>query len=187
MEHLKLVICYHCQALADHLKPACPFLREAQVCGKCSQRGHCARDCLNSALCLHCQGNHPANARICPIYRKKFLKTFTVAKDQTTHAHSQSNSDLPPASPLSVPDSWVSFSDAISTALSSTDTPRDFLISMFSILKANSPPCRLNKRTFRHNIDEWSQSSVGSLSRGGAPLEWSLDDPFRLIKNLRNP
>ena len=176
MEHLKLVICYHCQALADHLKPDCPLLSEAQVCAKCSQRGHYSRDCPNNAYCIRCGGNHPAFARICPIYKQKFLATFIEAKEQSSHTHPQSINDLPPASPLNVPDSWVTLSDAVTAALSSTDTPRDFLISMFSNLKASPPPSYHNIDPFKYNIDEWSQSSLRSLSLERAPSILSVDD-----------
>ena len=177
MEHLKLVICYHCQALAEHLKPACPLLNEAQFCANCGQRNHSARDCTNRAYCLRCGGDHPAYARICPIYRKKFTETFAMAKDQSTHGVSQPNNDVPPASPLNVPDSWVALSDAVTAALSSTDTPRDFLTSVFSTLKANSSPRRQIIRPFKYNIDEWSQSTWASISSSRPTSEFSYGEP----------
>ena len=179
MEHLKLVICYHCQALADHLKPACPYLNEAQFCAKCSQQGHSARDCRNNPYCLHCGGAHPANARICPIYRQKFLEIFEEAKNQENHKSSQQyNNEIPPASPLNVPDAWVTLSDAVTTALVCTDSPRDFLVSMFSILKSKPPPQKPNSTPYKYNIDEWSQSSLESPSIGRTLSALSLDAPL---------
>ena len=82
MEKLRLIICYHCHALADHVKPDCPYLKAPQFCSRCGGRGHPAWSCKENPHCLHCEGGHPANARVCPVYRDTFKETSQRAMEQ---------------------------------------------------------------------------------------------------------
>ena len=142
MEKLKLTICYHCHALADHLKPDCPYLKGPQFCSRCGQRGHPAWSCKDSPHCLHCEGEHPANARICPIYREKFKETFQKALEQSRDSDNFSPPNSLPAqkSPQSISDSAVTLTEAVTASLTSTYTPKDFINALFFNLKASSPP-----------------------------------------------
>ena len=139
MEQLKLVICYHCHAIADHLKPYCPYIKEAQFCARCGQRGHTAKECQRNPQCLHCQGVHPAHARICPIYQSKFKEIVEKAIKQSASSPEQTSMSTPQLSPQSMPDSWVFLSAAVTASLDATSSPEDFIKTLFSILKSSSP------------------------------------------------
>ena len=101
MNKIKLVQCYHCYAIADHKRPACPYLAEPQKCPRCSQIGHRSWQCENRTYCLHCSGPHPVTAPCCPLYQKKLnelkpdlLKELLDNTDRPQETPNQSNLDV---------------------------------------------------------------------------------------------
>ena len=143
MEKLKLIICYHCHALADHIKPKCPYIKEPQFCSKCGLRGHPAWSCQNSAYCLQCGGDHPANSRICPVYQLKFADTLRKAMEQSRDL--DSDHDLlvssTPSQKLqqSLTEPMTILTEAITTSINSASSPTDFLSALYTSLKESSP------------------------------------------------
>ena len=72
MDKIKLIQCYKCFQLSDHLRNACPHIHEPPICSNCGIIGHKYPDCENYQFCSNCGGGHPVTARCCPTYQYKF-------------------------------------------------------------------------------------------------------------------
>ena len=82
-DYFKLIQCYHCMTLADHLKNDCPEKDEPAICGRCGATDHQARVCSRRPYCVLCgQYGHPATARVCPIYRTKYSEKLNALKNK---------------------------------------------------------------------------------------------------------
>ena len=139
-ETFKLIQCYHCLQLADHLKTTCPHKESPQTCGRCGAAGHPARECVASPRCHLCgEDGHPATARICQVYKTIFAQQLAALLSQPPSTAS-SNNTLPMSSPASSTMSTVEKSwEAVQLAASTAESPLDFLDTFYTIVKATNP------------------------------------------------
>jgi len=68
--HVKVIRCYHCQALG-HVAKNCTNARRCEICAQNhDERQRCmwnAKPC-----CVNCMGNHPSSSSICPAFRNRY-------------------------------------------------------------------------------------------------------------------
>ena len=173
MEFLKLTVCYHCHAIADHLRPDCPHCYEPPFCEKCGYQGHLTKECYGAPYCYHCGEAHPANARICPTYQSKFKAIITEAINSQNNIQLQSAKSTPNSLSQNIPDSWLALTAAVAASLNSTQNPADFLSTLFDILKTSTPNNSNNHPTFSHANDlSLSQESLDLDMQNGS-LDYS--------------
>ena len=88
--------CFKCQTY-KHAKKSCR--RDTYVCQRCGQEGHeskvydeqgnIAEQCHNAVKCVHCEGNHEAGSKICPVYIKHKEVNELIIKQQLTRREAE--------------------------------------------------------------------------------------------------
>ena len=166
MSHkLKLVQCYHCWELGDHIKPTCGRRSDPQTCPNCSLPGHRQHECNEeTSKCCLCGGPHPANARICPIYKATFITVFEEAiEEEYSKTSTQTSTSIKNDGLYAL----QSLNTAVNTSLITSDNSNEFVTSLFAILKAGSPPANqapqqdgdLDEPLDQHNnMEEYDES-----------------------------
>ncbi|XP_064113477.1 uncharacterized protein LOC135220088, partial [Macrobrachium nipponense] len=66
--HVPMPHCGNCLSY-DHHHKQCPTQHQI-ICINCSEVGHTANKCKNQPKCKHCNGDHPAFDRTCPVRRE---------------------------------------------------------------------------------------------------------------------
>ena len=163
-ESFRLTQCYHCLAF-DHIKSNCPHTDKPRLCARCGSGEHATTDCTNDASCLHCEGPHSTTARCCPVYLQTFaskcdellqriknqLVPNNIELNSTSVEHNNTEPNHTPIeSPESLPDSWLLLSAAVNASVHATNSPEDFLSSLYTMLKNKpSPPKKINSSNSR--------------------------------------
>ena len=134
IELYKPIQCYSCFQYCQHLRPQCPTKHEPEICSRCTGTGHKYYDCLNTPVCLNCQGPHPVTARICPFYinAMNYIKSC-FNPSHTLGAHTQSDNVI---------DTHTHSDKAIGTdilraAALEASNKEEFLTSLFENCKQN--------------------------------------------------
>ena len=152
----KLVQCYHCLMLADHLKSDCPQKLAPQTCGRCGIAGHSARDCSANPHCILCdEDGHPATARICRVYREKFTAQLAALRDPL-------HLNQPVTLNTSALSSAERALESLQSVAAASETTQDFLEAMFALFKI--PPhgsCEAPSTSYDGDLEN-SISSTGS-------------------------
>ena len=137
----KLIQCYHCLVLADHVKNNCPHKDEPQVCGRCGESGHSSRDCSAAPQCHLCgKAGHPATARICPIYKNTFKLKMEELLAPSFPQTAGTTSTPYPSSPInSMSSDSEKILESLQRAAMASVTTQDFCDTMFTLLKVTIP------------------------------------------------
>ena len=156
MNQIKLVQCYHCYAIADHKKPACPYLNMPQRCPRCSQVGHKSWQCENLTFRMHCSGPHPVTALCCPWYREKMESIkIDLINELTSNFHKPQDH----TSHNQAPDAMTLLLNSAFTANGSLIT---FINSLFfasrTMAQSNTASSPYSPYSLTHNSD-WEMSS----------------------------
>ena len=120
LEAFRAIQCYSCFCWCQHLRTNCPTKHEPEICSRCSATGHNYSDCTQTPKCLNCQGEHPATARICPIYIQAVESQKRIIAEQLAYLIL-----TPPHSPTP--------SDMLRAAAHEATNEKEFLTSLFGI------------------------------------------------------
>ena len=72
--------CFKCQRFGHH-RDRC---KRSDTCPRCGKEGHDGSDCSAEVKCVNCDGNHPAYAKVCPLWiREKEIQTVKVTNNIT--------------------------------------------------------------------------------------------------------
>ena len=140
-DSFKLVQCYHCMELASHLKPDCPRKQDPQVCGRCGEMGHPARDCSAAPHCCLCgEDGHPATARICRVYKDRFAEKLAVLLDPSSSVNLPRGAPPPPRlGGSAVPPTAERVLETLQDAAVAAETMQDFMNAMFNLFQVPVP------------------------------------------------
>ena len=180
MDKLKLVQCYHCWDIGSHVRTVCPKLKqnEPPLCPKCGESGHRSYECTNEPCCTNCKESHPATARVCSVYKRKFSEVMTDILTElraTPHLHHTSAAS-PHTAINNITDDAM---QTLSSAFLASHSPDGFLLTLYDIMKVKSPKKKHISTNLVYNWDlEMSKSSVSLCSEQSQPhsdqLEQSL-------------
>ena len=137
VDNIKLIQCYHCWQYS-HTKSNCPRKKEPKLCPRCGEIGHNSYQCENDIRCIHCEGTHPATARICVAYKQKFAE---VMRDLTAELL-EFQKPVPKIASVSPPSPGSCKSNAcqaIISAFNASYLPDGFLTSLYGILQTTTP------------------------------------------------
>ena len=72
--------CFNCQRFGHH-RDRC---KRSDTCPRCGKEGHDGSDFSAEVKCVNCDGNHPAYAKVCPLWiREKEIQTVKVTNNIT--------------------------------------------------------------------------------------------------------
>lgn len=185
-DKIKLIQCYKCFQISDHLRNACPHYFEPPVCANCGIFGHKYPQCQNVQYCLNCGGGHSVTARCCPVYRDKFKKiksellTDLLANTPAEELQTIINSLQPPvlhkiqaavnnttAGSVVTEDDEKSLSysnqqvlDILESSASASNSANQFLEALFFKFKSNTPENYRSTHSSCESDDLSTDSSV---------------------------
>ncbi|CAL4075749.1 unnamed protein product, partial [Meganyctiphanes norvegica] len=88
MDVFTIIQCHYCLEWASHTRPNCPFKDiKPQACAKCGEGGHKHTECSHPVKCINCDGEHPATARCCPVYKSSLQYARTKLAQEILHAN----------------------------------------------------------------------------------------------------
>jgi len=103
LQHMKIIIepphfkkeivqCFNCQRFG-HSKKYCKLQPRCVKCSLDHLTSNCLKDKNTNPTCVHCEGNHSANYKGCPVYKKILNKKYPSNRIKTPpQNYSQDNS-----------------------------------------------------------------------------------------------
>ena len=147
MEDFKLIQCYRCWELTSHIRPNCPYLHEPKICPRCGDNDHDYAHCYHVPRCLNCNGQHPATARCCPVYKIKFQESLQKLLIQNTDSPTSHTTTIDTRSSPYPTESTVTNVDVqhiLQAAVMQAKDATEFLTAIFKvcqIFNTDRQPC----------------------------------------------
>jgi len=90
----KVLRCYNCQALGDHVSAHCP-VKDDPICFRCAQHHPYNPKCENRNKCIHCEGEHMAGNPSCPVKlaKRKELNLLRMSSKSSNKPNQESTNE----------------------------------------------------------------------------------------------
>ena len=135
---IKILTCFKCYKIDDHLKHNCPNEDSFRVCSECSSSDHTYTNCTSvTKKCINCEGAHSTLAYRCPM-RKKFLVDY--AKNQNGHNQQPSYNSVVRNTPNNTKDTVLAQMCIMTAALKENENPGSYETVLNTLLRVNNLP-----------------------------------------------
>ncbi|CAF1457452.1 unnamed protein product [Adineta steineri] len=146
----RVLRCYICQQLDDHMAARCPN-KDKPICFKCGQQHTYDPVCQNKICCAHCKGDHMAGSPNCP----KKIESRELKKVQTKQ------SALVASQTTTSNNRWIN--NSVSHLFDSTSTD-----------KTNSTSSNTNSKDFQSKILEKMHLDILNILKQQVELNTNL-------------
>ena len=128
----RLIQCYHCLDF-HHKSSNCPNIDNPPICSYCANTGHQSKDCKSSPRPPRCHQclltGHPATAVVCRVYKHQYKEVMNKLEDFFIRKYLASQ---PASTNLQQEQNFMS---AMNTSILTSESPSEFLTSLFTSLK----------------------------------------------------